>query len=120
MQRYFEAEHSATAIIHPRTELANITPDGRDKRATPQSTSKSSKRGLRRFPPRSTAPVQSLRPAHGSMFGQAIPAYPSYTGYAPLNNRAPPAPLYNGTVMYAKGNSSTCPIYKHGSFPFRY
>ena len=118
VQRYFEAEHSTTAIIHPRTELAYVTPDRRDRRLIPHGTSNSSRRGLRRIPLRSTAPAPSLRPSYGSTFGQAIPARHPYTGSTPLNNRAPPVPLSSGTFTNVGRNSTNYPSYRHGSFPF--
>ena len=116
VQRYFEAEHSATAIIHPKTELMTVTPDRRYKRSTPQSASNSSRPGLRRFAPHSAAPAQSLRPAYRSPFGQAVPAYP---GHATMNRRTPSVPLFNGNVMNSSGHSTTSAIYRQGSFPFR-
>ena len=118
VQRYFEAEHSTTAIIHPRTELAYVTPDRRDRRLIPHGTSNSSRRGLRRIPLRSTAPAPSLRPSYGSTFGQAIPARHPYTGSTPLNNRAPPVPLSSGTFTNVGRDSTNYPSYRHGSFPF--
>ena len=118
VQRYFEAEHSTTAIIHPRTELAYVTPDRRDRRSIPHGASNVSRRGLGRIPLRSTAPAQSLRPCYGSSFGQTMPAHHPYTGFTSLNNRAPPVPLSNGTLMNAGGNSATYPSHRHRSFPF--
>ena len=120
VQRYFEAEHSATAIIHPKTELASSYPDRRDRRSTPPSASYSSRQVPRRFPPRPTAPAQSLQPAYRSICRQAAPAHPAYSGYAPLNNRLPPAQFPYGSVTNSRGDSATHPMYGHGSFSLRF
>lgn len=117
IQRYFEAEHSATAIIHPKSELAPSTPDDRARRSSQQSSSNFSKRVPRGLPPRPTVPAQ---PAYRSIYGQAIPAYPPYSGYAPLNNRLPPAQFPYGSVTNSRGHSTTYPMYGHGSFSYRY
>ena len=118
VQRYFEAEHSATAIIHPKTELAPSTPGRRDGRSTLQSTSNSSRRFPRRLPPHTTRPAQSLGPAYFSIYGQGSPAYPLY--YAPSNDGPLPAPFPQGTGMYCGQDPSDGPMYRQRSFPYRY
>ena len=144
VQRYFEAEHSATAIIHPKTELAPSTPEKRDRRSTPQSAFNSSRRIPRGFPPRPTARAQNLQPAYRSIYRQATPANWPYSGYDPLNNRVPPAqlpygsvrnsradptPLSNsiapaqlpyGSVRISRGESTTHPQYGDGCSSIRY
>ncbi len=142
VQRYFEAEHSATAIIHPKTELTPSTPDKRDRR---KSASNSNRRVPRGFPPHpAAAPSQTLQPAYRSIYGQAAPAHSPYAGYAPLNSRIPHAqfpygsvmssggdftPLNNriapaqfpyGIVRNSRGGSTTYPQNGHGSSSFRY
>ena len=116
VQRYFEAEHSATAVIHPKAELATVALPRRGRRSNPQSASNSS----RRAPRRPSAPDQGLRPTQRWIYGQAVPAWSPYTGYAPQDNRAAPAPLYNGTVMDSRGYPTAYTVYRHGSFPFRF
>lgn len=121
VQRYFEAEHSATAVLHPRTELAPSTPAKRDRRSNPQSASNSSRRIPRGLPPRPTAPAQNLQSTYGSIQGQAAPpTYPPYYGYAPSNNRFRPAQFPYGTFTNGSGGSTTYPMYGHDSYSFRY
>ena len=120
IQRYFEAEHSATAIIHPKTDLAPSTPVRRDRRSTPRSASNSGQRTLLGFQPRPIAPGQSLQPAYRSIYGQAAPAYTPYSGYAPVNSRLPPAQFPYGTVTNSRGGFTTYPMYGHGSYSSRY
>lgn len=120
IQRYFEAEHSGTAIIHPKTELAPSTPDRRDRRSTPQSASNSSRRVPHGLPPRPRAPAQSLQPAYRSIYGQADPAYSPYSGYARWNNRLPPARFPHDPFTNSRGDSTPYPMYGHGSSSFRY
>lgn len=116
VQRYFEAEHSATAVIHPKVELATVALARRGRRSNLQSASTSS----RRVPRRPSTPAQGLRPTQRWIYGQAFPAWVPYTGYAPQDNRAAPAPLYNGTVMDSRGYYTAYTAYRHGPFPFRY
>ena len=144
MQRYFEAEHSATAIIHPKTELAPSTPDKRDRRSNPKSASNSNRRVPGGFPPHPAALGRNLEPAYRSIYGQAAPAYSPYAGYAPLNSRTPHAQFPYGSVMSSggdftpldnriapaefpygivrngRGGSTTYPQNGHGSSSFRY
>lgn len=118
IQKYFEAEHSATAIIHPKAELAPSTPEKRDRRST-QSAS-NSRRVPQGFPPRPTAPAQNLQPAYRSIYRQAAPAYWPYSGYDPLNNSIAPAQFPYGSVRSRRGESTTHPQYGHGSSSIRY
>ncbi len=120
IRRYFEAEHSATAIIHPKIEVTPPTPDKRNRRSISQSASNSGRRVPQRFVPHPTAPAQSLRPADRSTYGQGVPAYQPYTGWGPLNNRTPPAAFSYGTVMNNMVVSSNSQTYRQDSFPFRY
>ena len=125
VQRYFEAEHSATAVIRPITNLRGVTRNRRNGRATTQSASKSKRRGPQRFPPHPTGPARSLWLAYGFSYGQTGPVYPPHSGYTLSNKSAPPAPLFHGNVYYGNvvnswGRPSTNPMYRRDSFPVRY
>ena len=113
VQRYFEAEHSATAIIHPKTELAPSTPDKRDRRSNPQSASNSSRRVPRGLPPHPAAPAQGLPPDYGH-------ADPRYFRYDPSVHRFPPAQFPHDSGRNRRGGFTNYSMYGHDSFSFRY
>lgn len=120
VQRYFEAEHSATAIIHPKTELAISSPGKRNRKSARQTALKSHRETPQGIPSYPTAPAPSLQPAYRPIYGQGVLECPPYTGYASLNNRTLPVALSYGMAINAREDFANYSKYRHGSFPFRY
>lgn len=113
VQRYFEAEHSATAIIHPKTELAPSTPDKRDRRSTPQSASNLNRRVPRGLPPRSAAPAPGFQPVYGH-------ADPRYFGYDASSHRYPSVQIPHDSARNRRGDFTDYSMYGQGSSSYRY
>lgn len=125
VQKYFEAEHTNTAVIHPQVKSPDFAPE------TPTKKSKKHRHHSRRSPSKQnhltgaypSAPTFGCfyPPVYGPYMGEGGAPGPAYSfRYAPSSSGLVQPPDTPRTFINDRGEYLAYPSRGHESFPFRY